>query len=202
MAMGNVRPEDVAGRSATNRLLPERPQEALTIARKIRHPWYRCQALSSVASAVNSRADALLILNEALAAAREQSEPNRIVTVSSWPLRRLLELNPQAAEREVESLIGLALTEQHGLRRLHALDSLLTLVAANSNLRAQVAHPYLHTAQSCQGWRANRTIAFTAEHLAAYDLPLANQLLAGRQPNRFVNKARKVLATHVASSNA
>ena len=195
MLPDDIRPEDVRGRSTTEKLLPERPQEALEVARQIRHPWYRCQALSSVAEAVSSRADALRILAEALSAAREQAEPNRIVTVGTGPLRKLLELNPEAAAREVESLMHTALREEHGLRRLHALDFLLAAVVAHPSLRAQVAHPYLHTAQCCHGWRAERTIAFRSEHLAAFDLPLAHQLLAGRQPNRFVNKARQTLSS-------
>lgn len=195
MWLNDVRPEDVGGRSATEKLLPERPQEALAVARRINHPWYRCQALSSVAEAVSSRVDAVRILNEALSAAREQAEPNRVVTVATWPLRPLLELNSQAAAREVESLIGVALREEHGLRRLHALDFLLAAVAAHPSLRAQVAQHYLHTAQDCKGWRAERIIAFRAEHIGAYELPLAHQLLAGRQSNRFVKKAREALGS-------
>ncbi len=137
MLPDEIRPEDVGGRSATEKLLPERPQEALEVAR----------------------------------------------------------LNPEAAAREVESLIRTALREEHGLRRLDALDFLLAAVVAHPGLRAQVAHPYLHTAQCCHGWRAERIIAFRSEHLAAFDLPLAHQLLAGRQPNRFVNKARQTLSS-------
>lgn len=202
MWLDDVRPEDVGGRSAAEKLLPERPQEALEVARRIKHPWYRCQALSSVAEAVSSRTDAFRILAEALSAAREQAEPNRVVTVATWPLRTLLELNSEAAAREVESLIGTALREEHGLRRLHALDFLMAAVAAHPSLRAQVAHHYLHTAQSCHGWRAERILAFRSEHLAGFDLPLAHQLLAGRQANRFVNKARQTLSSQSGRGDA
>lgn len=194
MPLDDVRSEDVAGRRATEKLLREHPQEALAVARRIRHPWYRCQALAAVADAADTTSHALRIITESLAAAYEQAEPNRIVTVATWPLRTLLELDPQAASQEVESLISIASLEQHGLRRLHALDFLISAVVTHPALRSAVARPYLHTAQHCNGWRAERIVAFRAQHIAAHDLSLAHQLLAGRQSNRFVNRARHTVA--------
>jgi len=185
---------DVAGRSTTAALLPERPREALAVARKIRHPWYRCQALTLVSEAVSADADALRIVDEARHAAREQVEPNRVVTVAMWPLRRLLELRPQAAGDEVRSLTNIALSERHGLRRLHALDSLLATVVAYPTLRHIVAEPYLHAARLCYGWRAERIVAFRAEDIALHDPTLAHLLLADRQSNRFTDRARRVIA--------
>jgi hypothetical protein len=202
MSPDEIRPEDVRGRSTTQKLLPDRPQEALAVARGIKHPWYRCQALAFVAEAVNARFDAVLILDEALAAAHEQVEPNRVVTVATWPLRLLLDLSPQAAAREVESLIGIALREEHGLRRLDALDALLATVVQHPALRAQVAHHYLQTARDSHGWRTERIVGFRAQHIALHDFPLAQQLLAERQPNRFVNKARQALAAQSGQGDA
>jgi hypothetical protein len=198
----DIQPEDVRGRSATDRLLPHSPADALKVARAIRHPWYRCQALSAVGNAIESRAEALRVLNESLSAAHEQAEPNRVVTVAAWPLRHLLRLDRVRTAKEVEELLGLASTEPHGLRRLHALDSLLGAVAEDPSLRGQVAEVYLNTAHNCSGWRTERTIAFMAQHLVALDPSLAKRLLAGRAPSRFVRHAIQAIEAHESGSNA
>jgi len=197
-----IRPEDIRGRSATDRLLPHSPVEALTVARAIRHPWYRCQALSAVGQALRSRTEALRVLNESLAAAHEQVEPNRVVTVAAWPLRHLLRLDRAAAEEKVERLLELAAAEPHGLRRLHALNSLLWAIADDPALRTKVAEVYLNTARACSGWRTERTIAFMAQYITTLDAPLAKRLLSGRAPSRFIRRAIQAIEAHASGSDA
>jgi hypothetical protein len=98
--------------------------------------------------------------------------------------------------KEVKDLLRLASTEPHGLRRLHALDSLLGAVAEDPSLRGQVAEVYLNTARNCSGWRTERTIAFMAQHLVTLDPSLAKRLLAGRAPSRFVRHAIQAIEAH------
>src|SRR5688572_1353761 len=86
MAELPITAEDVRGRARAGDLSLTDPREALKVARAIRHPWYRCQALSSVAEAWGTQGQKREVLEEALAVAAEQSEINRIVTVSAWPL--------------------------------------------------------------------------------------------------------------------
>ena len=193
MWLEEVRPEDVRGRTATDLRLPHDPVGALAIARLIRHPWYRCQALTSVAETLTSKGDALRILEESLAAAHEQHEPNRVVTVASWPLQCLVKIDKNGAEKEVEALLSLTATESHGLRRLHALNALLGAIAQDAPLRERVAKPFLATANMCFGWRAERTIAFMAQYIAMIDLHLAKRMIASRKPNRFINRARHTI---------
>ena len=193
MWLDEVRPEDVRGRAATSRLLPHDPDGALAIARAIRHPWYRCQALTYVAEKAKSRNRSVELLHEAFAAPHEQSEPNRVVTVASWPLRHLVGIDQRAATREVETLLSLATSEPHPLRRLHALDAVLGAVSEEPQLLERVAETYLATAQLCFGWRADRTISFRAEAIAALDIGLAEQMLNSRKAYRFTNRARRVI---------
>jgi hypothetical protein len=190
-----IRPEDVRGRASVDELLHFRQDStaALSMARAIRHPWYRCQALTEVAKAVSPHPDSLRILEESLAAAHEQHEPNRIVSVAAWPLSILIKLDRERTAREVEALLNLAATEPHGLRRLDALDWLLASVAQDTELRTRVAERYLSTACQCVGWRADRTTAFRAEQLAKFDIPLAKEILASRSTNRFSRKALKAV---------
>lgn len=182
-----IRPEDVKGRAETSRLLPHDPRSALKVARAIRHPWYRCQALTAVAEIQHSAP----LLMESLAAAYEQTEPNRIASVASWPLRRLASLEPATAYAETERLLSVVATEKHGLRRLHALEKLFVAVASVPELRHRVLAAFVATASACQGWRAERSVAFVASYLAKFDLIAADALLKSRAPNRFVNHALK-----------
>ncbi|RIX43462.1 MAG: hypothetical protein D3M94_16030 [Rhodocyclales bacterium GT-UBC] len=185
MWIDDIRPEDVGGRAATDRLLPESPDKAYSVAHAINHPWYRCQALASVADATKSRSTALSILTESFSAAREQEEPNRVVSVAAWPLRILVKIDRSRAGAELEELLSRASTESHGLRRLHALNSLLGAVAEDAELRARAFEDYVSTAEQCRGWRAERTIAFMAEYIATMDIALAQRLLKSRESNRF-----------------
>lgn len=202
MSFEPIQLEDVHGRSATARLLPHNPLEALKIARAIRHPWYRCQALSAVAASIRRRTDSIRLLQEALRAAREQEAPNRVITVASWPLRVLLPLDAPAAAKVAADLLARAETEPHGLRRLHALDALLGAVADDTNLREAVAASYKRTAGTCKGWRAERTICFRAQHLAVLDARLAQELLAGRVPSRYSRRAVQVIRSRANTNDA
>ena len=58
---------------------------AYKIAKSIKHPWYKCQALSSVAEK-SSKASIDSILEQAFSSAMQCHDQNRRVTVACWPL--------------------------------------------------------------------------------------------------------------------
>lgn len=180
---------DVGGREDVHRLRYVDADAALHRARQIRHPWYRCQAISSVAEVQRSSAVALRLLVESLSAAHEEAEPNRIVSVASWPLRQLVVLNPAEAKAEIERLLGIISTETHGLRRLDGLSRIIVAVASNSELLELVKAPFQAAAVASEGWRTERTVAFVAVYLAQQDRQFALDLLATRKPNRFLRAA-------------
>lgn len=158
-------------------------------ARQIRHPWYRCQAISSVAEVHRSYTVALRLLDEALAAAHEEAEPNRIVSVASWPLRQLVVLSLPRARAEVERLLGIISAESHGLRRLDGLSRIIVAVAENCELLNLLKDPFKAAAAASEGWRTERTVAFVATYVAAQDREFALGLLAARMDNRFKRTA-------------
>jgi len=157
-----VKPEDVQGRAAVAKLLSSDRDEALRRARAIRHPWYRCQSLTYVAEAEKSRHTAIRLLQEALDAAREQTEANRIVSVASWPLRHLAKLDAAAARGITVELLRTISTEPHGLRRLDGLSRILWAVAESADLRHLVQPAFAHAVSESVGWRTERTVAFIA----------------------------------------
>lgn len=180
---------DVGGRAEVHRLRSVDADAALRVARQIRHPWYRCQAISSVAEVQRSSAVALRLLEESLAAAHEEAEPNRIVSVASWPLRQVVALNPTKAKAEVERLLNIISLEPHGLRRLDGLSRILIAVAENCELLDLVRAPFQAAAAASDGWRTERIVAFVATDLAARDRAFALDLLAARATNRFKKAA-------------
>ena len=194
--------EDVQGRADVQRLVPRSLDQALARARSIPHPWYRCQALSFVAEAQGSRAAKLGTLKESFAAAFEQSEPNRIVAVASWPLKILATTDTEEAERRVHRLLEVAAGEPHGLRRLDAISRTLWAVGPIEPLRRAVFAPFLATASVCTGWRAERIVGSMAEYLASLEPALGLRLLEDRFQNRFTKRARAAIAARLRNDDA
>jgi len=125
--------DDVGGRARVWKMAPNDPKAAAIAAHRIRHPWYRCQALTRAAEFSNGpRRSALL--DSAFEAAREQREPNRIVTVSSWPIRVLAGFSPERTAELIGDLVKIAETEPHNLRRAHALQMLAFSISSQPEL--------------------------------------------------------------------
>ena len=100
---------DIHGRRRVFAMAPDDPDGPAAIARKIKHPWYRCQALSRAAE-FSSGAKRSALLKAAIEAAYEQSEPNPIVTVASWPVAAMAEGSPAQAADVIRQLLGIAET--------------------------------------------------------------------------------------------
>jgi hypothetical protein len=185
--------DGVKGRSLTHKLIATDPRAALALARKIRHPWYRCQSLAIVAESESYAKKRDDLLEESLAAAYEQSEPNRIVSVAAWPLAHLVRADPEKADGVVRRLLATIALEPHGLRKLDGLTRIFFAVSGAPELREHVLPPLLSAAAASVGWRTERLIAHVAEILAESDPGAASALLASRTPNRFVRKAQAKL---------
>lgn len=95
------------------------------MARSIEDPWFRCQALSSCAEHVSDARARDALVREAFDAASLLGEPNRIVSVSCWPLSVLgnLGLWGEVAghARRLSAIIS---TEPSPVRRANALEHL------------------------------------------------------------------------------
>lgn len=181
--------EDVDGRTRSETAAQTDPDLAARIAAGIRHPWYRCQALSTAAEAHPSRKVKLRLLDQALEAAHEQGEPNRIVTVASWPLKTLAGLDLSLAVATTERLLQTIAHEPHSLRRLDALCALLALCAEHVPIRALLLRPIIEAAAAGHGWRTQRKAAFAAIEMAPYDSDAARRILDTQPFNKFKIRA-------------
>lgn len=149
--------EDVIGRSQVSKLVNTDVAHAAKTAHSIKHPWYRCQSLAMVAE-YSSEKHKVNILLEALEVAKEQSDINRIVTVSSWPMKHLAKVRPDIAKGNIKSLVDLANEEPHTLRRSHALSSLAWSVSESTEHLSLIIPSLVTALLSGYGWRIDRII--------------------------------------------
>jgi hypothetical protein len=163
MAHKSVTSADVDGRSRVDKLSLADPKEALKVARAIRHPWYRCQALSKVSEHWGTKEQRLALLQEALDAAQEQSEINRIVSVSAWPLAVMAKVDRGVVPKHLRRLVDVAAGEPHSLRRADALFMLAEAMRADTPLLSMVVPSLIEALLHGHGWRIDRLIRWTIE---------------------------------------
>ena len=152
-----ITPDDVRGRARVDSLAQRDPELALKAAKAIKHPWYRCQSLSAVACHIEGNRK-LVILKEAVEVAKQQTEINRIVTVSAWPMRQLAKVSPDFAKAEISWLVDLANSEPHTLRRADALFVLAQSVSGFPSQLNLIIPSLVRALLNGHGWRIDRLI--------------------------------------------
>src|SRR5690349_14696250 len=95
-------PEGVNKRALVGKLALSEPVRALEIARSISEPWYRCQSVAHVAWHLKDPNQFKKVIDEALTAANDLIEPNRLVSVASWVVRVMV----KRGDRRVSSVVG------------------------------------------------------------------------------------------------
>ena len=154
---------DVNGRARVVAIAQTEPAEALALARNIRHPWYRCQSLATVAEHLRKRQEAIELVEEAFNTAQLQTDTNRIVTVSAWPLRVIASMDLTLAAEHITTLVHLANTEPHTLRRADALYMLARAVEDKTALLELIVPSLRQALLTGNGWRIDRLIRKTVD---------------------------------------
>ena len=169
---------------------------ALRIARQIRDPWYRCQALACVARfAPHGEFDERV--DEALLAAFEASNGYKRVAVSAWPLRALIERGQTAKLAElVPKLMTMAQAIEHPVSRMDALGSLLDAVfPAGDPHRKSIFDEYAAACGGANSWKAGRGLAAFAVRFAAIDAVFARAIVESMRDGPYKRRAIRELAT-------
>jgi hypothetical protein len=187
----------VASRARVDVLVASSVPDALAEARANPHPWYRCQSLASVAAEIADDAEAMGVLQEALDAAKEQDEPNRVVTVAAWPLSVLVRRSLRDVSGDVADLLAIIAPEPNPVRRADALLMLLQAVMRDRDLRDAVLAPLLHACAESRGWKARQILGRTALSLAAVNGKLAQEVIARIPESREARRARQRLKRRV-----
>jgi hypothetical protein len=197
-----TRPKVSSGTEQRNRtaaIARTKPLEALALARRIDDPWFRCQALSIAAVHTPDRRSQNRAIEEAFASANELGDPNRVVTVSSWPIKALISVGQVSQlSSEVDRLLKLASTEASPVRRADALRYLLGGVSsAAGSVAGRVATAFAAAclAPLLSGKRNAKGESHLEEclpALARIDSDLARHILERLPPARSARAARAV----------
>lgn len=192
-------------RSQVDWLLASDLEAALKLAREIEAPWSRCQALTAVAERIENRADRNSVLLEALHAAREQDEPNRVLVVSAWPLRTLIKFQEtRRVEIEFDRLLAVIATEPHPVRRCDALFWLLRMLFPYSTWIpfARLFDQFLQDCRAGHGWKRDRDLRDMAVLLTSVgDTRRAEQCLDAIEKPRIRRQAVRMMDNPPATSS-
>ncbi|MDY7015369.1 MAG: hypothetical protein SVX43_17585 [Cyanobacteriota bacterium] len=168
-------------------------EAAFHLAQKIQHYWYRCQALAKVAWHTKPKAKFLKIANQALEAARETQDPNRIVSCSAWVVRAMAERDDTNIQPIIEELIEIIRQEENPVCQADALLLLFEAVYCKKELRRKVLDPLLAACQQMKSWKKPRILKDIALVLAVDDLALANEVIELINKKSIKNQAKEAI---------
>jgi hypothetical protein len=189
-------------RNHVSAIAKRQPHEALALARSIEDPWFRCQALSIAAVHTPDPRTHKAAIDGAFAAANELGEPNRVVTVSSWPVKALaMAGHMSSVSSEVERLLQMVSLESSPVRRADALRYLLgSVITAPPDVASRVAREF---AAAClaplrngkRNTKGESNLEMCLPGIARIDSAFAMSLLVRLTPSRSARAERALQAT-------
>jgi hypothetical protein len=187
--------DNVNAREAANRLARSDPEQALAIARTIRDPWYRCQALAWVGRYAGTGI-AKRALDEAVEAAAQGSDGYRRLTVLAWPIRAAIERGLVGlAERWLKAALKDIGTVEPIPSRAETLWWLWAAVLPGGpKLRTAVRAAVLAHCPPDRSWRAERLYRYMAATLAMDDPDDARSLIEAMPPGKARTRIEKCRA--------
>ena len=187
-------PTGVNRRELVGKLALSEPIKALEIARTISDSWYRCQSLAQVAWHLEDRNKYKTVIKEALTAAYEQNEPNRIVSVASWAVRAMVKNNDPGLKPVVDQLLDKIQLEPNPVRQADALFLLFEAVFYETRLRYLVLDALLRACAHMNSWKRPRLLSDIALVLAIDDPNRAAEIVDTIGEGRKIRQTRKEIA--------
>ena len=181
-------------RELVGKLSGAEPVKALEVARSISEPWYRCQSLAHVAWNLADRKQFEKVIGEALAAAYEQREPNRVVTVASWAVRAMVKKNNPKISSVVGGLLQEIRRETNPVRQADALVFLFEAVYYEPRLRDLVLDALLSACEQMNSWKRPCILSNVALVLAKDDPNRAAQIVDLIGEGRKSRQTRREIA--------
>jgi hypothetical protein len=188
-------PVGVSKRNLVSQLALSEPLKALEVARSISDPWYRCQSLAHVAWNLEDRKQSEKVIGEALAAAYEHDEPNRVVTVASWAVRAMVKKTDRGLGSVVDRLLNQIQREANPVRQADALVFLFEAVFYDPGLRELVLGVLLRACDQMNSWKRPLILSNVALALAIDDPARASQIIDLMGQGRMSRKTRREIAT-------
>ena len=184
----------VTKRNLVSQLAVSEPLKALETARGISDPWYRCQSLAHVAWNLEDRKQSEKVIGEALAAAYEHNEPNRVVTVASWAVRAMVKKSDRRLSSVVDGLLDKIQREANPVRQADALFFLFEAVFYEPRLRESVLDALLRACERMNSWKRPLILSDVALVFAIEDPNRASQIIDLMGEGRMSRKTRREIA--------
>jgi len=185
----------VTKRNLVSQLAVSEPLRALELARSISEPWYRCQSLAHVAWNLGDQKQSEKVIGEALAAAYEHDEPNRLVTVASWAVRAMVKKSERRLGSVVNGLLDKIQSEANPVRQADALVFLFEAVFYEPRLRELILNALLRACDRMNSWKRPLLLNNVALVLALDDPNRASQVIELMGEGRMSRKTRREMAT-------
>lgn len=183
-----------AQRTLASRLASDQPERALSVARGIEAPWFRCQALSEVARYwPDQKYDH--ILTEAVRAADMQDEVYKQDAVSAWPIRAYLERNNVGPARV---LLTKYIRASASIANMGSRSEALLLVfeAAKpfaDSLWQPVFDALVAASEPSLSWRQGRALKYAAEMSVSDNRKLLQQAMQRLSDEKHLAALRSLL---------
>lgn len=184
----------VTKRNLVSQLAVSEPLRALELARSISEPWYRCQSLAHVAWNLEDQKQSEKVIGEALAAAYEHDEPNRLVTVASWAVRAMVKKSDRRLGSVVNGLLDKIQSEANPVRQADALVFLFEAVFYEPRLRELILNALLRACDRMNSWKRPLLLNNVALVLALDDPNRASQVIELMGEGRMSRKTRREMA--------
>lgn len=178
-------------RDSVGKLAASEPIKALELARSISDPWYRCQSLAHVAWHLKDQLQSSKVIGEALTAAFELDQPNRVVSVASWAVRVMVRNGDQRLGLTADKLLDKIQHESNPVRQADALFFLFEAVYYEPQLRDRVLDLLLDTCERMNSWKRPRILSDIALVLAIDDPDRASQIIDTIGEGRYSGRTRR-----------
>lgn len=133
--------------------------QAYELAKSLRHPWYKCQALSEVADHSTSKS-IRRILQESFDSAMNCHDQNRRVSVACWPLRVAIKNNlKDLANSFLAQCINQLNQEMDPISKWCAASVVYT-IKVDTDLLKSFYNTFVNATSKGHGWRVEREIKF------------------------------------------
>lgn len=182
---------ETSKRDSVGKLAGLEPEKALELARSISDPWYRCQSLAHVAWHLKDQPQSSKVIGEALTAAFELDQPNRIVSVASWAVRVMVKNGDPRLGLVVDELLNKIQLESNPVRQADALLFLFEAVYHEPQLRDRVLDPLLRACEQMKSWKRPRILSDVALVLAIDDPDRASQIIDTIGEGRMSRRTRR-----------
>ncbi|MFZ6749348.1 hypothetical protein [Undibacterium sp. Ren11W] len=134
-------------------------EHAYTLAKSIKHPWYRCQALAQVADH-SPPSTTHSILEESFKSAMECHDENRRVSVGCFPLEAALRHNfMDLVTVFLQGCISQISHEMDPISKWCCVD-VVHIIKTNTSLLDEFYKTFVNATSQGHGWRVERDIEY------------------------------------------